>query len=216
MFSVSDLLEEHEQKSDTELEIREMDVNPFSLVTAPIRTTIRDNSLYRLVEELLPQNLSDLETKGSAESSLLSAYRVESITDDKAWLIHFDTVPENSLFSREGFRFQYGHLRIDAHFANDNTLKAKQGFTSCHSTEQYRHRDTGDSITAHVYIGSNGSFIGCQIKNYKRGQKDGRQMEVTPLLKKMIYKNSRPVLALAKKLLTEKHNRYLKAEKKIL
>lgn len=39
-------------------------------------------------------------------------------------------------------------------------------------------------------------------------------MEVTPLLKKMIYKNSHPELVLAKKLLTQKHNRYLKAEKK--
>lgn len=146
MFNASDLSQDDGQKSDTAL--TDMGVNPFSLVTAPIRTTIRDNSLYRLIEDLLSQNLSDLETKGSAESSLFSTYRVEALSDNKAWLIHFYTAPENSLFSREGFRFQYGHLRIDAHFANDNTLKAKQGFTSCHSTEQYRHGETGDSMTA--------------------------------------------------------------------
>lgn len=90
---------------------------------------------FRLVKELLGQDSSDVETKESKEPSLLSAYKVESLADNKAWLIHFDTTPQNSLFSIEGFIFQCRHLRVDARFANDNTAKAKQGFTACYYTE---------------------------------------------------------------------------------
>ncbi len=208
-------------------EKQKLDINPhvgeeaFTLVTTGVHTTIKDSSLYRLVEDLCSENSAGAETKEDAESAaLLNDYRVEPHIDadqHKCWLIYFDTPPKNHLFLKEGFEFKQSHLRIDARFANDNTLKAKQGLSRCHSTEEYVHPVTKERKVVHVFIGENG-YISSQIKKYKTdGTEDKNNREDSKensLLEEKIRENAEPAIAFAKKILQEKRNRYAKAKKK--
>lgn len=209
---LADLSQYREEKSDVVVA-----PDTFTLVTADPHTTIRDNSYYKLVEDLQSESLTAVETKESSESvaARLRAYRIESFTDKnghKAWFIHFDTPPENELFVAEGFVYEKGHLRIDERFANDNTLKAKKGFTAVHETRQYWHPVSLDVRIVHGYIGQNASFRSCQIKEYKHsGDERGEQMEISAPIKVLIQKNSSHALELTKTLLEEKHKRYKSA-----
>ncbi|HEV2523547.1 MAG TPA: hypothetical protein VGU44_00250, partial [Gammaproteobacteria bacterium] len=213
--ALTQAIEEEKQKSDVNPNVGEA---AFTLVTAGVQTTIKDSSLYRLVEDFFSENLVGAETKENSEFVvLLSAYRVEHHIDadmHKCWFIHFDAAPENHLFP--GFELKERHLRIDARFANDNTLKAKRGLSRCHYTEEYVHPVTGEGKVVHVFIGENG-YISYKIKTYKLDgtrDKDVRKDSGDAFLKKIIKNNAEPALALAKKLMDEKHDRYMKAEKK--
>lgn len=195
-----------ERKSDVSL--------PFTLVTTSIQTTIRNNSLYQLVTDLLLP--CEAEIKENSESSLLADYRVEALTDDKAWLIHLDTEPENVLFSEAGFEFQDSHLRVDALFAKANTLKAKQGFSACHYTAEYKNLHTNALIVVHAYIGKNG-IISYQIKKYKSEDDKkagiGTDLPVNSTLKDLIQENAKPAVMLAESLQKKKQDIYMQAKK---
>ena len=122
----------------------------FTLLTADIKTAIRENSMYKLIEDVLA-----LEAKEKLELTFLNGYQIESLVSRKsneAWKIRFDRMPENNLFSKEGFEFQESHVRVDKYFANDGTIKAKKGLSASHYTERYVHPITRDKIIVHSIL----------------------------------------------------------------
>lgn len=196
----------------------EIEAEPFTLVTAAIHRTIRDNSLYWLINDLQCENESGTETKENTESAeLLHAYRVEHHIDadgHACWFIYLNAPLENDLFSKLGFQLkEFPHVRVDKEFANDNTKKAKYGLAACHFTEQHSHPVTLDERVVHGYIGSNARFISCQIKEYKPGvDSTGKQIETeNKELHELVQKNSQGVVTLIEKLVHEKNKRYQNA-----
>lgn len=191
----------------------------FTLVTADIHTTIRANSLYKLIETLNFENSNSVEAKGNTEAAaLLSAYHIESRTDaneHRYMLIGSRTIPKNDLFSKLGFKRQGEegwHLRVDEFFANDNTVKAQRGLSACHYTEWHKSLITSDSRVAHVFIGQDATIISCQVKEYEDdGDESGKQIEINELLNGLMRENVQPALELVEKLVREKNKRYQNA-----
>ncbi len=211
---IADLEQTFEQKS---LE-HPTPTSVFTLKTREIKTSIRNNGLYQLVKDLCSQTVvCQAESKESAESSLLADYRVSSLASDRAWLIHFKKTPENVFYLEPGFEFQSSHLRVDALFAKENTLKAKQGFSACHYTEEYKNPHTNALMVVHAYIGKNG-IISYQIKKYTseddKINEQGEALLVTSVLREIIQKNSEPAVELAGALEKERCDRYTKAQEK--
>lgn len=200
-FAELEELREQEQKSDDNY----IEPETFTLVSAPIKATLRNSSIANLIEDLF-----------SEKSKILDNYHVEHITDSdghEAWLIHFDAEPKNHLFP--DFQRVGSHFRGDKRFANDNTLKAKQGFAACHYTEEYARPGTPELIVVHAYIGRNGTFISCQMKHYPFGKDNAStkmQESKVAALSDKVQQNSSCAIELVEAFLAEKDKRYMNAK----
>lgn len=124
-------------------------MNEFNIVPHLVKGSIRINSLYTFIVDLLQENKLKLNVDCTHSNN----------PDRNAYFFELSIVQPISLFS-DGFVAKSRHLTIDQIYS---VSTQKTGFSLAHYTEQYERAD-GQKIVVHAYYDRQGNVSHIQVK----------------------------------------------------
>ena len=121
------------------------DAENFQQIDFQNKKTIKVNSLFNFIEDLIAEN-----------NEVSRTYKIDNIDAEGrcAYIIRFTEKPHLHLFN--GFEWVDSHLTVDKYYAKVTSQRGSLGFTAAHYTERYKDNATNQEKIVHVFFNAQG------------------------------------------------------------